>query len=380
MSIWSEYPSDYREIEVAEIRQAVCAGECAAIIGLSGSGKSNLLGYLAYRTEISVSCPRFIFIDCNRLAEPGSQEFFKLFYQEIEEGASPAPKDMLGDHAFTSLRKTLQRRLSSGQGICVLLDRFDSLLDMEKFAMIASNLRAFRDENKYRLSYVTGTRLPLDAQTELAELFFGHTIWLGPLSRSDAIWSARRDLERLMGRDGKNLESQVIEKLIEFTWGYPSFLRAACEAYAAGTNLTIEEICLHPSVVRRISEFWADKPGKDALKMSGLLGHPLLKSFLGIAQTTETKSRFDTTHLTSKENLLLEYLMDHPSEVCEKDDLIQAIWSEDVIFQHGIRDESLAQLVRRLRVKVEKDPAKPIYIHTVPGRGYIFREQTDSQE
>jgi two-component system KDP operon response regulator KdpE len=59
--------------------------------------------------------------------------------------------------------------------------------------------------------------------------------------------------------------------------------------------------------------------------------------------------------------------------VCEKDDLIQAVWPEDKIFEQGIRDDSLAQLVRRLRKKIEPDPASPRRIHTIPGRGYRFK-------
>ncbi|HLE30620.1 MAG TPA: helix-turn-helix domain-containing protein [Anaerolineales bacterium] len=40
--------------------------------------------------------------------------------------------------------------------------------------------------------------------------------------------------------------------------------------------------------------------------------------------------------------------------------------------KRGVRDDSLAQLVRRLREKIEPDPANPRHIHTVPGRGYRF--------
>jgi DNA-binding winged helix-turn-helix (wHTH) protein len=81
---------------------------------------------------------------------------------------------------------------------------------------------------------------------------------------------------------------------------------------------------------------------------------------------------FDTSHLTAKENSLLRYFLSHPDEVCEKDDLIRAVWPEDKVFERGVRDDSLAQLVRRLREKIEPDPANPHYIHTVPGRGYRF--------
>jgi DNA-binding response OmpR family regulator len=52
--------------------------------------------------------------------------------------------------------------------------------------------------------------------------------------------------------------------------------------------------------------------------------------------------------------------------------LIRAVWPEDRIFERGIRDDSLAQLVRRLREKIEPLPSTPRHIHSVPGRGYRF--------
>jgi len=44
------------------------------------------------------------------------------------------------------------------------------------------------------------------------------------------------------------------------------------------------------------------------------------------------------------------------------------------VLQRGIRDDSLAQLVRRLREKIEPDAAAPKHILTVPGRGYRFNK------
>jgi len=118
-----------------------------------------------------------------------------------------------------------------------------------------------------------------------------------------------------------------------------------------------------------VDEFWADGPEAEMIEQSRLAGHP----FLEAAPRPPEGDAFDTSNLTAKENKLLEYFIAHAGEVCEKDDLVRAVWPEDVIYERGIRDESLAQLVRRLRVKIEPDPGQPNYIHTVPGRGYLFR-------
>ncbi|MGD8751382.1 MAG: helix-turn-helix domain-containing protein, partial [Anaerolineales bacterium] len=219
---------------------------------------------------------------------------------------------------------------------------------------------------KYQLTYVTATRSPLDPHSELAELFFAHTLWLGPLSEADAHWNIERYAQRL----GERWDRATSGKMIDISGRYPALLRAVCEAFAAGTKLDINDLAKHPAVKRRLSEFWADEPGENELSSSNLVGVPLLKVGRG-------PQGFDTTQLTAKEHLLLNYLRAHPEQVCDKHELVQAVWPEDQIYERGIRDDSLAQLVRRLRVKIEPNPSNPRYIHTVTGRGYRFTPESD---
>jgi DNA-binding response OmpR family regulator len=72
--------------------------------------------------------------------------------------------------------------------------------------------------------------------------------------------------------------------------------------------------------------------------------------------------------LTSLESRLLEYLMINVGHVLTTDDLISDVWGAS-----GGNSEMLRQLVRRLRAKLEADPAKPYYIQNLPGLGYAFR-------
>lgn len=369
-----DYPADYRQQEIQRILRAICAGECLAVIGLSGSGKSNLLSFLMHHASLQPACPRLVMVDCNRLSEPVAGAFYRLIHKAISalapDAAPPASKD---DSDLAALDETIGRLLASGRGLCLVLDRFDALYEIEGFWVIASNLRALRDAHKYRLTYLIAARSPIDQRTELTELFFGHTLWLGPLARGDALWSAKRDATRFTASGASDWRDAEVEKLVEFSWGYPSLLRAACEAYADGAELTSESLGAHPAVQRRAAELLAsvaDVSQTDALKQSGLQGHPWLR---GVMTGEAATPVFETSQLTAKEYQLLKYLMAHTGQVCEKDELVQAVWPEDVIYEQGIRDESLAQLVRRLRVKIEPDPNDPVYIQTVPGRGYLFR-------
>jgi DNA-binding response OmpR family regulator len=69
--------------------------------------------------------------------------------------------------------------------------------------------------------------------------------------------------------------------------------------------------------------------------------------------------------LTPLEGRLLDYLMANAGQVLTFDSIIDHVWGP----RGGDRD-MLRQLVRRLRSKIELDPAHPHYINTVPGLGY----------
>lgn len=352
MSVWDAYPLTYRRKEVQSILSAVQAGECVSVVGLSGAGKSNLMGFIAHRQD-AFSQPNAL-VDCNRLREGSLDAVFRVIRNSLGD-TQPAADE------WAALDMLIHRRLvDAGGSFCLLLDRFETLADPSNPG-IYSNLRALRDAHKYQLTYVTATRRPLEPNTELAELFYAHTLWLGPLSEADSRWNIRRYAQRV----GQVWEADVGGTMLDLTWGYPSLLRAVCEAYAGGTKLDLTELREHPSVRWRVDEFWKDNPAESDLQKAGLNGLPLLK-------TRDRPEDFDTSQLTAKEALLLEYLWSHPGEVCPKDDLIRAVWPEDQIYEHGIRDDSLAQLVRRLRVKIEPVPSEPRYVHTVPGRGYKY--------
>lgn len=349
MSVWDAYPADYRQSEVHFISTTVEAGECVSVVGLSGAGKSNLVGFLANRSPLAA--PRSSLIDCNRLSEPFPETFFSL------------TRRMMGDtqpslDEFQALEAAIDRCISSQpEGLCLMLDRFDILSSSSP--ILYGNLRSLRDAFKYKLTYVTFTRKPLDPHTEMAELFYANTLWLGPLSESDARWNVLRYAQR----KGLTWDESTVQGILQFSWGYPSLLRAVCEACSEGAPLEARALTEHPAIKRRVEEFWADQPGEEDLRRSGLAGQPLL---------CVGRASFADQQLTAKEHLLLEYFCQHPGQVCEKDDLIRAVWPEDKIFERGIRDDSLAQLIRRLREKIEPDPSSPSRIYTVPGRGYRY--------
>ncbi len=72
--------------------------------------------------------------------------------------------------------------------------------------------------------------------------------------------------------------------------------------------------------------------------------------------------------LSPKEFALLAFLYDRRNQVCSKDEIGEAVWPE--YETGGIFEYQIENLVRRLRTRIELDPANPQLLFTVRGLGY----------
>ena len=73
-------------------------------------------------------------------------------------------------------------------------------------------------------------------------------------------------------------------------------------------------------------------------------------------------------NLTVKEFDLLQLFMSNPGKVFSREELLETIWGFDYLGDARTVDVH----IRRLREKIETDPAKPQYIMTKWGVGYYF--------
>ena len=71
--------------------------------------------------------------------------------------------------------------------------------------------------------------------------------------------------------------------------------------------------------------------------------------------------------LSPKEFALLSFLYERRGQVCSKDEIGIAVWPE---YNDGVYDYQIENLVRRLRSRVEPDPANPQMLLTARGMGY----------
>ena len=75
------------------------------------------------------------------------------------------------------------------------------------------------------------------------------------------------------------------------------------------------------------------------------------------------------TELTAREFDIVEMLMRSPGKVYSRESLLDLVWGYD--YQGDIRTVDVH--IRRLREKLEDDPANPRFIHTKWGVGYYFK-------
>ena len=66
----------------------------------------------------------------------------------------------------------------------------------------------------------------------------------------------------------------------------------------------------------------------------------------------------------------MRYLIRNSGRVLTRAQLIDRVWGSDYFGD----TKTLDVHVKRLRAKIEKDPANPIYIQTIRGLGYKFED------
>ena len=97
----------------------------------------------------------------------------------------------------------------------------------------------------------------------------------------------------------------------------------------------------------------------DTLRVGSLVIRPKLR---------QAERDGEPLDLTAKEFDLLQFLASHPRQVFTRTQLLTTIWD----FAYAGDPSTVTVHMRRLREKVERDPARPHHLKTVWGVGYKF--------
>ncbi len=210
---WQNYPVTYRATEAKTIAAWISAKESGSVVGLSGSGRSNLLGFLCSRPDVLKSYLSdkanpiaMIPVDIYNLPTNDLSSLYRTilhaFYwvrtdfdsalQEtitqlyLENRAQQDP--FLPQRALYDLLLEFQNRQTQ---VVLVLNRFDRFCQTATPQML-NTLRGLRDNFKDTLSYLAGMLqevmyLPDPAVLgDMYELLDSHVCWVGTLSQNDA--------------------------------------------------------------------------------------------------------------------------------------------------------------------------------------------------
>ncbi len=343
----------------------------------------------------------------------------EMLYQTVIEAERPIVAALSFNDGVALLCEQLNRR------VALLFDEFDDPFGALE-GRVFLNLRALHD--KYEsLVYVTATGMPLadrrhDADAgEFCELFVGHQITLSLLTDD----MARQAVAHWSAEENVTLDRGEVDFVIEQAGGHPGLLRTATRLVvrvASGAPigsrtqaLTLARERLESdSVIRsECAKLWGqlspleqeallnflsnegELPG--GLIQADLVAKGLIvldttprvfgRLFAGYAyrQRRTRQAAASGVHidvdagevwvdgervptLTDLEYRLLLLLYGRLSKLCDKYQIVEAVWGQDYIDE--VDDARIEKLISRLRSKLERDPANPKYLQTVRGRGY----------
>jgi hypothetical protein len=310
--------------------------------------------------------------------------------------------------------------------LILLFDEFDEpyeQIDGRAFL----NLRALKDKYRRRLSFVTATNRRLSNirrgrdVDEFVELFEPFTRILGPLEDHDVdhtvAWVAQSEGYTFDDEDGGFIHHHAD--------GHLGLVLAITRALGEVTGETVRDAGQDWLIHRQVKDLldselnvqaecrklWddlietqqdaliavvgaeeeADQHAIESLRTKGVLHQdeslifsPVFEGFVRRQRLTRRRRhegvRVDVESgnvwvdgrksptLTELEYRLLLLLYGRLNKICDKYQIVEAVWGEEYIDQ--VDDARIDKLLSRLRAKIEPDPRNPSYIITVRGRGY----------
>jgi DNA-binding response OmpR family regulator len=134
-------------------------------------------------------------------------------------------------------------------------------------------------------------------------------------------------------------------------------LRLGADDYVVKPFSPAELVARVDAVLRRVDTAPSHEP---AIELEDLTIDPAARRVF---------ARGEEVQLTQREFDVLLFLARHPGQVFSRNQLMDAVWQ----YSFYTDTSTVTVHIRRLRSKIEADPAQPRYIQTVWGVGYRFQ-------
>lgn len=416
------YPIDFRSEEAKELGNHIINRRSVVLTGMPRVGISNFLRFFLYHDGINKKYldekKYFIIpVDLNDLVEREIFPFwiltFKRLSDSVEKGDLPVSiKKQISLYFLDSiqsqdlfltidyLRKSLVFLCDQGYLPTIFFIRFDRMKDSITHDFFA-NIQGLIDATHGRLSYVFTSARPLNHLeptifTKQSLLTFSDNLYIKPNKKSDI----KIIFESSVKQHKLAISEQTINQLLKLVDGHTQYLLFAIISLSESSpdikhNALFDFLKNDERISLQSEELWesltsqeqdillkvvANNPlNIDQLKQgeylinTGFFDQKTLKIFSPIfdyfvkTKEEEKKKEKNSSDFSKKENLLLTYLEANKNQICEREQIIEAVWPETESL--GVTDWAIDRLVARVRVKL-KDHDKNYEIVTIKTRGY----------
>lgn len=421
------YPFDFRRDDAKKLAVSIKSRRNVVLTGMKRVGISNFLRYFLYHPGIKEKYLKsdkhiFIAVDLNDLIEREIYPFwiltFKRVADNVEDSALPIKiKKQIEEYfldaiqsqdlflTIENLRKSLTLISSNGYLPTIFFLRFDRIKDTINHDFIA-NFQGLIDATHLKLSYVFTSERTLDylapeVFTKQSLQVFTDNLFIKPAQTKDLkiIFDSNINEQHL------NLTPEFTKKLLDYVGGHTQYLFFALISIGElEKKIKPEELCEFLKNDERISlqseELWESLNAKEQdilLKIVNLeklneeeiknanylistgffddknykIFSPIFEFFVK-TKLEERKKEKNSTELSKKELKLLKFLEENKNEICEREDIIEAVWPEAESL--GVTDWAIDRLIARLRAKMTSQK-KNYEIVTIKTRGYKLIER-----
>lgn len=429
------YPENSREKELREVISHLKKGASAQVIGLPGVGRSNMLGFLPHNKTIRTHHLKehekwfhFVYMDFSEVKNRDLADTIKFILISISYSLQEREFDAEAKKINDILKNTVDLNdelilfqslkiaidylaIEKELTVIFLFDRFDQYIPRvtEQFFI---NLKILRDHAKYRFGVVFSVSHPLEETvghfmlSTFYEFVGGNIVYLS-LCDLPGLEFRISYLEKTIQ---KTIDPKILKEILVLTGGHSKVALRACERVLSAEDITLQnlssQLLASPHIQSALYEIWIgltpeeqlvlqskDGANNEKLRRLGLFGAsgenaiPLLTEFISTLPKEKNALILDpekndiflnkrplSDELSGSEFRLLRYLMQNEGRVCEKDEIIEAVWRESAT-REGVTDQALDQIIYRLRKKIESNPNEPVFIKTVKGQGYRFSQE-----
>ncbi|RJR15669.1 helix-turn-helix domain-containing protein [Candidatus Microgenomates bacterium] len=414
------YPIAFRNKDLLYLASRLKQRDSVGLVGMKRVGISNFLRFFLYHEEVKKKYlgdgekHLLIPVDLNDLVERDVYPFWILllkrivdraFTTDLSDGVKKEIRKLftesiqLKDHFYTvdSVQKALGILVKADVLPTIFLLRFDRLNHVIT-PEFYGNLQRLKDASQQKLSFVFTSFRPLyelapQVITKASLSVFAHTMYLQPGEAQDM----ETILVTFIKQYGLKLSAELKKWLIDWSGGHVQYLQLMAiklrelkhipadknelyEVFLGSEDIALMSEELYASLseteqkalIKIINQTGVDSELKSQAQYlwnSGILydNNHIFSPLFGEYIRKLSHEKTNGHDFTRKEHTLLTFLESKVGELCERDEIIAAVWPDQA--EAGVSDWAIDRLVSRVRAKLKKQNSQ-FEIVTVITRGY----------